>query len=210
MKTKNILSSVLLLLVFQIFAQKRLSYGVNGAIQVNTAILPDLTINTNVLKLLNGENLVKGEPQLADFTPNYKVGGFAKYEDGFGFTHLELNYTTTQIKKDVKINTGGVFNPINVYALRRNYAYLDASLSYNVYLYKGFYFGLGATTSTLLSYTGDPKPEKQDFRAFAGFGIKLPNRITIDVKGVIGLNEVYKGSYIHHVMIPITVSIPLN
>lgn len=210
MKTKNILSTIVLLLALQTFAQKNLYYGVNGAIQINTAILPDLSINSNMIKLLNGDDLVKGEPQLADFTFNYKIGVFAKYEDGFGFTNLELNYTTTQIKKAIKINSGGILNPITFYTLDRNYAYFDASLSYNIYLYKGLYFGLGATTSSLLSHTGSPNPEKNDFRAFTGLGVKLGNNITIDVKGVLGINEVYNDSYIHHIMIPITVSIPIN
>jgi hypothetical protein len=204
----------ILALFFSFFAQaqheKGLSYGLNGALQINSAILPDLSLNTNINSLLGSDSVVKGEPQLADFTLNYKLGAFGKYDDGFGFTQLSLDYTTTSIQKEVSFNTGGILNPITLVTLDRKYAYFDASLSYNVYIYKGFYFGLGATTSSLLSSTGDPKPESSDFRAFTTLGLKLDNGISIDVKGVIGISEVYKGSYIHHIMIPITVSIPLN
>jgi len=205
---------LILVLFFTISTQaqqeKGFSYGLNGALQINSAILPDLSLNTNINSLLGGNSVVKGEPQLADFTLNYKLGAFAKYNDGFGFTVINLDYTTTSIQKEVSFNTGSILNPITLVTLDRKYAYFDVSLSYNIYIYKDFYFGLGVTTSSLLSHTGDPKPEPNDFRAFTTLGIKLDSGISIDVKGVIGINEVYKNSYIHHIMIPITVSIPLN
>ncbi len=206
---------VLLLLVFvttqtALAQDKGISYGITGGVQLNSAILPELELNDNVNAILSGDDVVKGKPQLADFKLNFKLGGFVKYEDGFGFTLFETNYTPTKIYKEFKINTGTPYIPNFTYMkIDEQYSYLDISLSYNVYLYKGLYFGVGATPSFLLNYSGDVAPQKSDLRAFAGLGIKVNEKVALSLRGELGINEVYKDSYIHHIMIPLSISLSL-
>lgn len=188
-----------------LFAQEGISYGVKAGFQINSAILPDLELNQSLtpITLLEGDNVVKGTPQLSDFKINYKLGAFLKYEDGFGFTLLEANYTPTKIYKEFQVNTG-----IALATLDESYSYLDIALSYNVFLYKNFFFSLGGSPSILLSNTGSVNPEKMDIRVFSGFGYKLKNTMFITARAELGVKEVYKNTYIHHIMIPISISIP--
>jgi hypothetical protein len=211
MSKKTILLSVLLLLGVVTFAQDGISYGGNVGFQINSAILPDLELNRNLTltSLLNGDDVVKGTPQLADFKLNYKLGGFLKYDDGFGFTMLEANYTPTKIYKEFKLNTGTDLFPVfTLTKLDIKYAYLDIALSYNIYLYKDLFFSLGGSPSFLLSNSGSVDPEKMDIRIFSGFGYKLKNNMSISARVELGTSEVYKDSYFHHIMIPVSVSIP--
>ncbi len=189
---------------------KGLSFGLKGGVQINSAILPDVTLNENVNAVLSGDDVIKGNPQLADFKLNFKTGVFAKYEDGFGFTMFEVNYTPTKIYKEFKFNAGTELFPDITYSkIDESYAYLDLALSYNVYVYKNIFFSLGASPSFLLSYSGNIAPQKSDLRIFTGFGVKLNDAVAITTRAELGINEVYKDSYIHHIMIPISVAINL-
>ena len=183
-------------------------YGIQGSLLLNSATLPDIELNTNINSILTGDNLVKGKANYADLTYNYRLGGFAKYDHGFGFGLLEVNYTTTKINKVVKTSTSGFWgsSEIDLFTLERTFAYLDIALSYNIYLSNNLFFSLGITPGLLLSYTGNQEPNDFDFRALAGFGYKIGDKISISTKGEFGITEVYKDSYIHHIMIPITLS----
>lgn len=210
--TKRVLFlSYFLLFGVLLFAQVGISYGAKAGFQINSAILPDLKLNQNLIpiSLLEGDNVVKGTPQLADFKINYKLGAFLKYEDGFGFALLEANYTPTKIYKEFQVNTGTEYIPVFTLAtLDESYSYLDIALSYNVFLYKNFFFSLGGSPSFLLSNTGNIHPDKIDIRVFSGFGYKLKNNMFITAKAELGVKEVYKNTYIHHIMIPISIAIP--
>lgn len=183
-------------------------YGIQGSLLLNSATLPDIELNTNINSILTGDNLVKGKANYADLTYNYRFGGFAKYDHGFGFGLLEVNYTTTKINKVVKTSTSGFWgsSEIDLFTLERTFAYLDIALSYNIYLSNNLFFSLGITPGLLLSYTGNQEPNDFDFRVLAGFGYKIGDKISISTKAEFGITEVYKDSYIHHIMIPITLS----
>jgi hypothetical protein len=205
-----IITSILFSILTYAQNEKGIVYGISGGLQYNSAILPDVELNESIESVLAGDDVIKGTPQLADFKLNFKIGGFAKYEDGFGFTKLEVNYTPTNIYKEFKINTGTELFPDITYSkIDENYSYLDIALSYNVYLYKKVFFSLGASPSFLLSNTGSINPQKFDFRIFTGFGVKLDDKISVNMHAEVGINEVYKDSYIHHIMIPVGIAITL-
>ena len=182
------------------------AYGIQGSLLLNSATLPDVELNTNINDILSGENLVKGKANYADLTFNYRFGGFAKYDHGFGFGLLELNYTSAKIKKDIKVNTLNYWGnyEIDLYTLERTLTYLDISLSYNIYLSKNLFLSLGITPGLLIYYTRSQIPNSFDFRVLAGFGYKIGDKISISTRAEFGLTEVYNDSYIHHIMIPVT------
>jgi len=210
MLQKLILISYLLLIGFNTMAQEGISYGVKAGVLFNSAILPDIAINTNISSVLNGDEVVKGVPQYADLTMNYQLGGFAKYEDGFGFSMLETNYTTTRIHDEFTFRTG-IFEEVGLTTLDRKFAYLDIAVSYNLYLSaeKNSYFTLGGGPSFLVSNTGNEHPSKTDIRAFLGLGFKISESVFIATKAELGIAEVYKDSYIHHIIIPVSIGINL-
>ncbi len=189
-------------------AQNNLSYGIKGGLLVNSAILPDIKLNNSISSILQGDDVVKGVPQYADITYNYQFGGFVKFKDGFGFSMLETNYTTTKIYDEISIDTG-IFGEITTMVLDRNFSYLDIAVSYNIFLSKkdNMFFTIGGSPSFLLSNTGKETPEKMDIRVFSGFGFNLTNAIVISTRAELGIREVYKDSYIHHIMIPVRISI---
>ncbi len=193
-----------------ITAQKKpmFTYGTQVGIQLNSAILPDIKINTSINSVLNGEDVIKGKPQFANLTFNYRFGGFVKYNHGFGFGLFEVNYTTTKIKKEVTFTPINPFGDITFFTttLERSYSYLDIVVSYNMYIFDSSFLGLGVSISPLLSYTGNPEPNKKDYRLFINFGYQLNKKIFISTRAELGVNEVYNNSYIHHLMIPIILS----
>jgi hypothetical protein len=190
-----------------VFSQinKGLKYGVQAGLQFNSATLPDIKLNDNINAVLNGEDIAKGVPQWADLTFNYRLGSFVKYDHGFGFGLFEINFTTAKIKKDVIFTTLDVFGneSITLTSLERYFTYLDFALSYNINLSDTFSVGLGGSPSLLLSNSGKENPNKSDLRAFFGFGWHLNNNFSINTQAELSLYEVYNGSYIHHLMIPV-------
>jgi len=191
-------------------AQNALSYGIKVGVLVNTAILPDVELNTSISSVLEGDDVVKGVAQYADLTINYQFGGFVNYDDGFGFSRLETSYTTTRIHDEFTFDAG-IFNEIAITTLDRTFAYLDFAFSYNIYLSakKNSYFILGGGPAFLLTNTGNENPSKMDIRAFTGLGFNLSEAIFVTAKAELGLSEVYKDSYIHHIMFPISIGINL-
>jgi len=182
------------------------SYGIGGGILFNSATMPDVEINTDINDILSGENLVKGKANYADLTFNYRFGGFVKYDHGFGFGLLEINYSTTKIQKDIELSSDKFFGErsVNLATLERDYSYLDIAISYNIYLSDKMFFSLGITPAILLSNTGKQSPNKTDWRVLTGFGFNFTDNISISSRIEFGLNEVYDDSYIHHIMIPVT------
>ena len=182
------------------------SYGISGGILFNSATLPDIEINTDINDILSGDNLVKGKANYADITLNYRLGSFVKYDHVFGFGLLEIGYTKTKIKKDIALSSNNLFREksINLTTLERDYSYLDIAFSYNIYLCDKMFFSLGITPAFLLSNTGKQLPNKTDWRALTGLGFNFTDNISILSHIEFGLNEVYDDSYIHHIMIPVT------
>lgn len=205
--------SALFLSVINSTAQKNLglTYGVQGGLQVNTAILPDIEINESISSVLEGDDVAKGVPQWANASLNYKIGGFVKYDPGFGFALFEINLTPAKIKKEITFTTHDFWgnNEYTLATLERNFTYLDFSLSYNINLSNQLSLSLGATPSFLLSNTGKETPATSDLRAFTGFTYRFSDKMAIATRVELGLSEVYKGSYIHHVMIPVVLQISL-
>ncbi len=201
---KYILLSIFWLSIAQSFAQADFDYGVTAGLNISTAILPELKLNNNISDILSGDDVVKGQAQLADFKPRYKFGIFGRLDSDFGFLKVNLNYTSTNIHKDID----AYFFDVKVLDIALSY--IDVDVTYNIYLSDSFYVSLGYIPSFLLSHSGDIKPSGFDSRILSGVGVKLPSGTSIDLDVVLGLSEAYKDSYIHHVMIPLTVSIPLN
>lgn len=189
-------------------AQTDVQFGVSGGFQINSAILPNVELNGNPTDIYNGDDVAKGVPQYADITWNYRLGVFTKYEDGFGFTQLNIDYTTTRVFKEYKYQTG-LFGNYTTTAIDRKYSYADMGLSYNIYLSKNHtaYFGLGGGPGFLLSYTGDQEPTPVNWNANINLGFAVNENISIQTKAQLGLSEVYKDSYIHHIMIPVTLQV---
>jgi hypothetical protein len=203
------LISIALFISVTTFGQRGsgLSYGVLGGLQFNSAILPDIKLNDDINSVLNGEDVVKGQAQWADLTFNYKFGGFVKHDHNFGFLALEMTYTTAKISQDIRFTTSDVLGnlDLNLVTLERDFSYLDFALSYNVYLSEKTVFTLGGTPSILLSNTGNQTPNKSDVRIFTGVGYNINDKLFISTRAELGLGEVYEGSYIHHLMIPISI-----
>lgn len=197
-----------LLLSNHMFAQNPLRFGIQGGIQMNSAILPDIELNESIDDVLDGNEVVKGVPQYAQVTLNYRAGGFVQYEDAIGFSLLDVAYSTAHIYKEVTFD-GGILGDYNVTALDRKYTYLDTHLSYNLYLSKNHtaFVGLGGGPSFLLHYTKNNEPEAVNWNAFLNLGVALSDNISILTKLQLGVNEVYKDSYVHHIMVPVVVRV---
>lgn len=191
-------------------AQNNLSYGLKIGLLTNSAILPDIELNTSISSVLEGDDVLKGVPQYADLTLNYKLGGFVKYDGGFGFSMLEANYTTTRIHDEFTFDAG-IFDEITLTTLDRSFAYFDIAMSYNFYLSakKSSYLIVGGGPSFLLSNTGNENPSQTDIRGFVGLGFHINKSIFISAKAELGFTEVYKNSYIHHIMLPVAIGINL-
>ena len=199
------IATIILFVFFagQISAQIKIRYGITGGLNVSSAILPELKLN-NLNNIIHGDDVVKGEAQLADFVNLYKVGLFYKIDGDVGTLRFDLDYTSTNIHKDIKTFFG------NIEALNIDLTYLDFNVVYNLNIGRNFYFSAGYVPSLLLDHNGNLDVNGFDHKALTGFGYRFANGATVDLNALIGLSEIIDGSYIHNVMIPISVSIPLN
>ncbi|NOR74044.1 MAG: outer membrane beta-barrel protein [Draconibacterium sp.] len=206
---KTIIFSLLVLAGLYSAAQKGsgFSYGIDGSLLLNSATLPEIELNTDIANIIDGGHIVKGKANYADLTFNYRFGGFVKYDHGFGFGIVDLNYTTAKISKEVALNSSQFFGSDSfiLTTLERKFSYLDIALSYNIYLSNKLYFSLGITPALLLSNSGSQKPNNFDMRATTGLGFYFTDKISISTKVELGILEVYSNTYIHHIMIPISV-----
>jgi hypothetical protein len=205
MKTKIFTLFFMLSLVG--FSQIVFKPGAKASIQINSAILPDLERNRSLESVLNGDDVVKGVPQLADLKIGYRLGFTGEAQGKIGFIALATEYVSTHIYKEVTYDTG-FFGSYSVTALDKKYTYIDISTSFNLFLTREpkLYLGVGAGLDFLTSYSGDKKPESTNTVAFVNLGLKLNEKIAVETKGVLSLNEIYKDSYIHHLMFPIGVT----
>lgn len=199
--------TLVFLLTFSIFPTiiaQEINFGVQAGVQLNSAILPNLKLNT-MTNIYHGEDVVQGEAQYADINTNYRFGGFVQLEDGFGFSSLEADYSTTHIYKEISYQSG-LFGNLSTKLIDRKYDYLDFGLSYNVFLDKNHrvYFGLGGGPALLVHYTGSEEPTKTNWSVFSHIGISV-NQFQFQLKPQLGITEVYKDSYIHHLLLPISV-----
>jgi hypothetical protein len=185
-------------------AQLKFKYGATIGLNVSSAILPELKLNTDLNSILHGDDVVQGDPQLADYVALYKAGLFLRLDGNIGSAKLNLDYTVTNIHEDIDT---AIFS---VNALDINLSYFDINFTYNLNLFKSFYISAGYIPSILLSHEGNLDIESFDQRALAGFGFKFGNGATIDLDAIVGISEIIQGSYIHNVMIPVTLSIPFN
>ena len=185
-------------------AQLKFRYGVTAGLNVSSAILPELKLNTNLNSILHGDDVVQGNPQLADFVGLYKAGLFLKLDGKIGSAKFNMNYVKTKIHKELN---AGLFS---VEALDILLSYLDFEITYNINLGKHFYFSLGYIPSVLLNHEGNLNINTLDQRLLSGFGFRFAKGMTIDFDAVAGISEIIDGSYIHNIMIPITINIPLN
>ena len=185
-------------------AQIKFRYGLTAGLNLSSAILPDLKVNTNINSILQGEDVVKGAPQLADFVALYKAGIFFRLDGGIGSLKLNVNYTRTNIHEDINTDI------FNIKALDIDLNYLDFDITYNLNLFKHFYISAGYVPSLLLDHEGNLNINDFDQRLLAGIGFRFANGATIDFNAVAGIVEIIDGSYIHNIMIPITINIPLN
>jgi len=203
MPLKKLIIAILILSGAVTFAQQKIAYGIKGGLLINTATLPDISINTSIHSLLQGDDVAKGVAQYAEATINYQFGGFVSYTDGFGFSMLESNYTRSKIYKEIH------YSKLSTTLLDLNFSYLDIALSYNIFLnqHKKTFFILGGGPAFLVSHTGKETPKQTDIRVFSGLGYHINENLFISARAELGVNEVYKGSYIHHILFPISVSV---
>jgi hypothetical protein len=185
--------------------------GVTTGIQGNSAILPNLKLNDNLHDVFTGNEVVKGVPQYAKLTLNYRVGGYMAYEGKMGFTRLDITYVNSKIYKEYSVNLGILGEP-SLTVIDRKYGYIDGAVSYNLFLNQShtFYAGIGGSFALLTHYTKDESPEKTGWNGFLQIGVKLNDKVEISLKPSIGIDEVYKDSYIHHIMVPLSVGVILN
>ena len=187
------------------YSQIKLRYGVTAGLNISTAILPDLQLNTNINSILRGDDdLIQGTPQLADFVTMYKAGIFFRVDGGILSAKLNLNYDKTKIHKEIDA-TIFTANALNI-----DLSYLDLDMTLDLNLFKHFYISAGYVPAFLLQHQGNLNVNTFDQRFLTGIGFRFNNGTTLDFDAVIGLSEVIDGSYIHNVMIPITLNIPLN
>ncbi len=202
---KKIALIILIFVGINAYAQKGFRYGITAGLNVSSGILPELDLNTNINSILKGDRVVQGNPQLADFVFLYKAGIFLRYDGKVGSAKFNINYTTTNIKKTLDLHI------FNAEILDIDLRYLDFDLTYQLNIFKHFYINLGYVPSILLSDNVSlADVQKIDSRVLSGIGFKLFNGVTLDMNAVIGIKEVIEDSYVHNVMIPVTLNIPLN
>jgi len=197
---------ILLIILFSLSvnAQVKFKYGISAGLNLSSAILPDLKVNTNINSVLHGDNVIEGSPQLADFVSLYKAGIFMKLDGKIGAAKLNISYTKTNIFKELDT---GIFR---IKALDILLDYLDFEMSYNLNLSKHFYISAGYIPSILLKHDGNLNINSFDQRLLSGIGFRFGNGLTLDFNAIAGISEIIDGSYIHNLMIPISLNIPLN
>ncbi len=201
---KRIFIIAFIFISLTVFSQVRLRYGLTAGVNVSTAILPELKLNTDVNSILKGDNVVQGNPQLADYIAMYKGGFFVRLDGGIGSIKFNINYDRTNIYKSLD---AGIFT---INALDIDLSYLNFELTGNLNIFKHFYISAGYVPSILLNHHGNLNINPYDPKLLTGFGIRINDNVTIDLNALFGINEIIDGSYIHNLIIPVTLNIPLN
>jgi len=198
-------------LLFSFTGKAQFQWGATGGVQLNSAILPDVKLNDSWEDILNGGDVVKGVPQYADITYSYRVGGFIKKENSWGFSAIEVSYMTTRIYKQWKFDTG-LFGEQTISIFDRKYAYTDIAASYQIFMSGAHtsFIGLGGSLSLLMNYTGEEEPQKQTLNVFLKLGAQVSDKVALLVQPTLGISEVYKYTYFHHLMMPISIQLSFN
>ncbi len=198
-------------LLSSFIGKAQFQWGATGGVQLNSAILPDVKLNDSWDDILNGGDVVKGVPQYADITYSYRVGGFVKKENSWGFSEIEVTYMTTKIYKEWRFDAG-LFGEPTISVFDRDYTYTDIAISHQIFLSstRKSFIGLGGSLSFLMSYTGDDEPVKQTINVYIKLGAKLSDKVALVVQPTLGVSEVYKDTYIHHLMMPISFQLSFN
>lgn len=191
-------------LSYHSFSQFKFKYGITAGLNVSSAIIPELDINTDINAILHGDDVIRGNPNVADFVTLYKGGLFFKLEAPIVSARLNVVYDKTQIHKSVDASV------FSVDALNVNLSYIDFDMIFNVNLSKHFYISAGYVPAILINHEGNLNINDFDQRLLTGIGFKFANGMMFDLNAIAGISEVIDGSYIHNLMIPITLSIPLN
>ena len=195
---------ILLLFVhFSIFSQVRIRYGLTAGLNISTAILPELKIN-DINSILKGEDVVQGQPQLADYIAMYKGGIFVRLDGGVGSIKLNVNYDKTNIHRSLDLTL------FNIEALDIVLSYIDVEMTANLNIFKHFYISAGYIPAYLIEHKGNLNINEFDPRLLSGFGLRIGDGVTVDFNAIIGISEVIDGSYIHNVIFPVTLNIPLK
>ncbi len=199
--------SLILLFIFinlNVFSQIRIRYGATVGLNISTAILPELKLNTDIHSLLQGDDVVQGDPQLADYIAMYKGGLFVRLDGRVGSIKFNINYDKTNIYKNLDTN----FFSINV--LNIDLSYLDFEMTGSLNLTKNIYISTGYVPALLLKHEGNLDINNFDSRLLTGIGIRFGGGVTIDIDAIVGLTEIIDGSYIHNLIIPVTLNIPFK
>ena len=202
---KRFLLFLLFLISLNTFSQIKFRYGITAGMNVSTALLPELKLNTDIRSILEGEDdVVQGDPQLADFIAMYKGGLFMRLDGGVGSLKLNVVYDKTNIHEnlDAKIFSANV--------LDITLGYLNFEMSANLNLFKHFYISVGYIPALLIEHKGNLNINEFDPRLLSGFGLRIGDGVTVDFNAIIGISEVIDGSYIHNVIFPVTLNIPLK
>ena len=204
MKTKLLYFIIFIWSVQVGHSQIKFRYGVTAGLNVSTGILPELRLNTNINSILQGDDVIQGNPELADYVALYKAGVFIKLEGGGASLKFNVNYDKTKIHKDIDVTI------FSIDAIDINLSYIDFDMTANLNIFKHFYISMGYIPALLLEHQGNLNINDFEQRLLAGFGIRFRNGMTFDLDAVASIPELINGSYIHNVMIPITLSIPFN
>jgi len=202
---KRVLVLLLILSLSQtFFAQIKFRYGITAGLNISSAILPELKLNTDINSILRGENVVKGNPQLADFVSMYKAGIFVRLGGKIVSLKFNIYYDKTKIHQELD----ALIFTIDKIDIDLSYIDFDTTINFN--LFKNFYFSAGYIPSFLLTQEGNWDFNTFEERVLTGFGIRFKNGMTLDLNAIMSLTEIIDGSYIHNFMIPVTINIPLN
>ncbi len=201
---KRLLFLLLIFVCLNSFSQIRFRYGLTAGMNVATALLPELKLNTDINNILKGENVVQGNHQLADYIALYKGGVFVRLDAIIGSLKLNVNYDKTNIHHNLDPNVYSV-NELNIVL-----SYLNFEITGNINLTKHFFISIGYVPTLLLHQNGNLNINKFDPKILSGFGIRISDSVTIDLDVLYGVKEIIDGSYIHNLIIPVTINIPLN
>ena len=201
---KRFLILFVIFINLQLYSQIKFRYGLTAGLNVSTGILPELKLNTDINSILKGEDVVQGNPQLADYVAMYKGGVFARLDGRIGSIKFNLNYDKTNIHRNLD---AGVFS---INALDINLGYLDFEFTANLNITKNFYLSAGYIPALLIEHKGNLDINNFDPRLLTGLGLRIKDSVTVDLNAIMGMSEIIDGSYIHNLIIPVTLNIPLN
>ncbi|MEZ4909204.1 MAG: hypothetical protein R2771_16530 [Saprospiraceae bacterium] len=203
-----LLLSISIFFSVNLSAQSEKYFGVSLYYQLNSATLPDVELNSSISQIINGAKVADGVVQYADIRQSARVGVFGQIHSNVGFFEIAPEYVVVNIYKEFKADLS-YLGEYTIDILDTKLSYLDVSLSWNLFLDHGhhIYLGAGIGFDILVAHSGLLKPENYNYLGFLNLGVDITENIGLRVKPLFGLNEVYKNTYIHNMMLPIGISI---